>query len=114
MYIKTMFSYNDAGKNMFGNTKQMPYSVHVMVWYVQGYENVFVWKSNRFKKRMKKWYNFTDKDADEKWQEAVRDPQVPKGTDQWLDYNRFSLKLTLEFCQASKFANPDIHQSCFR
>lgn len=42
MYIKTTFSYNDAGKNMFGNTKQMPYSVHVMVWYVQGYENVFV------------------------------------------------------------------------
>lgn len=40
----------------------------------------------RFTKRMKKWYDATDKVAKDKWEEFVRDPLIPKGTDQLLGY----------------------------
>ena len=53
---------------------------------LRGMKLFVLWKLDRFKKRLKKVYNFSDKETEEKWQEAVRDPQVPKGTDQWLGY----------------------------
>ena len=35
----------------------------------------------RFKKRGKKWYNWSDQEAQDQWDRAVRDPAVPKSTD---------------------------------
>ena len=107
--ISNTVQHDDYNNNALG-MQQLQYFVHVLIWYV-GYEFAFAWKLSRFKKRMKKWYNFSDKECEEKWQEAVRDPLVPKGTDQWLDNNDFSVNSLLEFCEASTFANPFIRWS---
>ena len=38
----------------------------------------------RFKKRGRKWYNWTEKECEEHWTHAIRDPATPKGRDQLL------------------------------
>ena len=35
----------------------------------------------RFKKKGKKWYNWSDDQANEEWDKAMRDSSVPKQTD---------------------------------
>ena len=37
----------------------------------------------RFKKRGKKWYNWTPEEADVEWQAALRDKNVAKGRDEY-------------------------------
>lgn len=36
---------------------------------------------HRFKKKGKKWYNWSDLQAQEEWDKAVRDPSIPRTTD---------------------------------
>lgn len=38
----------------------------------------------RFKKRGRKWYNWSDAECTEKWNQYMRDPTIPKGEDQLL------------------------------
>ena len=35
----------------------------------------------RFKKKLRKYYNMSDEEAQAEWEAALRDPKVPKGTD---------------------------------
>ena len=38
---------------------------------------------NRFKKRGKKWFNWSDKQADDEWKEALRNKGVAKSRDEY-------------------------------
>ena len=35
----------------------------------------------RFKRKIRKWYNLTEEQAEKQWQDALRDKTVPKGRD---------------------------------
>lgn len=48
----------------------------------------------RFKKRGKKWYDWSEQESTAKWNEYMRDPQVPKGKDQFLTSNDFDMLST--------------------
>lgn len=59
----------------------------------------------RFKKRGRKWYNWTEKECEEHWTHAIRDPATPKGRDQLLVFR---------LCQRMESTANTSFQSFFR
>ena len=74
---KRRYILANKGKGGRGKKRELVsiQAVSVDDYHAQGGEAMFL-NEIRYKKKLKKWYNFSDQKAEESWQAAVRDPKA--------------------------------------